>query len=110
MEFPNSSIPEEDKLFLDKPQTWVPIEVDNSKYENYHCTSIITHLQVCNAIEIHQSQGIGIGPEKEWEKVFITIQGKHISSQPGMELVDFYMATSEESLAIHAEDVNGVSH
>ena len=58
---------------------------------------------------MHKSQGVIIGPGNYRGDVVVTLPTKHIRTQSGMDLVEFYMATSKETFSVWDDDVIGVT-
>ena len=63
--FPTSIIPEEEKLLLNYPSTYVKIPVIEFRYKKKHFS--MTTLIISVAITIHKSHGMTIGPNEMFE-------------------------------------------
>ena len=82
VELPNLLIPKENKLFTDKPWTWVTFPIGNFQCEKHYFTNKTMSIWVCKAIDIHKLWGVKPGPGKYCGKVYIYIPRKHIRYQP----------------------------
>lgn len=100
VEFPNSTIPEEDALIPGMPPTWVPIPLVTERCEKNCCQVCAFPLRVCIALTAHKSQGMTVGPGQAFEKVVVYLPEAGSKSTPGLELVAISRATSPECFAI----------
>ena len=101
VDFPQSTIPEEDKFFQDLPRTSVPIPIVKELCEKKCCNISALPLRCCAALSIHKSQGMTVGPNQPFEKVIIYYPvepGRQ--NTPGLELVATSRAMSIECFAV----------
>ena len=101
VDFPQSTIPEEDKFFPDLPRTCVPIPVVKEMCEKKCCSIFALPLRCCAALSIHKSQGMTVGPNQPFEKVIIYYPvepGRQ--NTPGLELVATSRAMSIQCFAV----------
>jgi hypothetical protein len=66
--FPDSTIPDEQKLILNMSATHVPIPLVTRRCEINCCSMTAIPLQVCKALSIHKSQGMTVGEGKQFKK------------------------------------------
>jgi hypothetical protein len=100
VEFPNSTIPEEDSLIPGKPATMVPIPIVIDRCQKRCCSVTTVPLRVCIAITIHKSQGMTIGDGQIFEKVIVYLPEAGSRSDPGLELVAFSRASGPDCVAV----------
>jgi ATP-dependent exoDNAse (exonuclease V) alpha subunit len=84
VDFPDSTVPDEQKLIPDKPASYVPIPLVTRRCEKKCCSMI--PLQVCKALSIHKSQGMTEGEGKQFKKVIVHLP-LNGNKCPGQELV-----------------------
>jgi hypothetical protein len=101
VDFPESDIPEQDKFFDNFPRTYIPIPMIEERCERKCCSVRALPLRCCKALSIHKSQGMTVGPDKQFK--YLTVHyptgTANARSTPGLELV----ATSRvESLSYMA--------
>ena len=99
VEFPNSKIPESEKLIKGKPSTYIPVPVEVGRCEKGCCLVRGTPLRVCIAITIHKSQGMTIGRGEIFEKVVVYLPENNRSS-PKLELVAFSRVKTLADIAV----------
>ena len=102
VEFKNVDILQEHKAFPNYPSNWIPIPVVTDHCEKKCCSMTTIPLRVCNALTIHKSQGMTIGPGENFERAIVYLPDKSMKQKttPGLELVAFSRVTSPEYLAI----------
>ena len=69
VDFPKSTIPNDDKFFPDKPRTWIPVPITCFNCERYCCSAETIPLRVCKAISIHKCQALSLGPGKTGKRL-----------------------------------------
>ena len=77
VEFPNYIIQNERKCFQNQSPQCVPIPFITEPCEKRCCTITNIPLRVCNAITIHKSQGMTVGPGQQFEKLLFIYQKVH---------------------------------
>ena len=65
VDYPDSTVPEEQKLIPNKPATYVPIPLVTRRCEKKCCSMTAIPIQVCKALSIHKSQGMTVGEGKQ---------------------------------------------
>jgi hypothetical protein len=101
VDFPECTIPEENKFFPDLSSSCVPIPFVQERCAKKCCTINALPLCCCAALSIYKSQGMTVGPGKPFEKVIIyypTEAGRR--TIPGLELVATSRAMNLNCLAI----------
>jgi hypothetical protein len=97
--FPESTIPEEQKLIPNIPKTCVPIPIVTRRCEKNCCSISAMPLQVCKALTIHKSQGMTISEGKHFKKVVVSLPVSG-NKCPGLELVATSRAVELADFAI----------
>jgi ATP-dependent exoDNAse (exonuclease V) alpha subunit len=99
VDFPDCTIPEDEKLIDDMPRTCVPVATVTLRCENNCCSATTIPLRVCKAITGHKSQGQSIGEGHPWSKAVVCIPCRR-NKTPGLEQVSISRATSLSVLAL----------
>jgi hypothetical protein len=99
VDFPETTIPEAQKLIPNMPKTCVPIPIVTRRCEKNCCSISAMPLQVCKALTIHKSQGMNIGEGKQFEKVVVCLPVSG-NKCPGLELVATSRAVELADFAI----------
>ena len=100
VDFPNSTVPEAEKQFPDKPSSWVSIPTVTERCSKNCCTITAIPLRVCVAITIHKSQGMTIGPGQTFKRAVVHLPEQGSRSPPGLELVALSRAMNPDCFAI----------
>ena len=106
VEFPKSTIPGQNKWFVDKPSARVPIHVVSDQCEKRWCMMNTSILRVCNTIIIHKYQGMIIGSGHEFEKVVVCLPEPSYKKTPGLEIVDISRAMNSSYFSIGNSSVS----
>jgi hypothetical protein len=112
VDFPESTMPEDQKLIPNQPKTWIPIPLFTRRCKNkcYSITAI--PLMICKSLSTHKSQGMTVGQGKQFTKVEVNLPvGVGGNKCPGLELMaviravelnDFAVGNSITELTKHA--------
>ena len=88
VDFPESSIPKDQKLIPDKPKTWIPRPLFTWQCKKKCCSINAITLMICKSLSIHKSQGMTVGRGKQFTKVVVHLPvGVGGNKCPGLELV-----------------------
>ncbi len=88
VDFPESTIPEHQKLISNQPKTWIPIPLFTRQWDKKCCSITAIPLMVCKSLSIHKSQGMTVGHEKQFTKLVVhLLVGVGGNKCPGLELV-----------------------
>ena len=68
VDFPDSMVPDEQKMIPNKPATYVLIPLVTQRCEKKCCSMTAIPLQVCKALSIHKSQGMTAGEGKQFKR------------------------------------------
>jgi len=71
VDFPDCTIPEGSKFFVNKPRTYIPIPLAEERCDRKCCSVRALPLRCCKALSIHKSQGMTVGPGKAFEYVTV---------------------------------------
>lgn len=89
VDFPDCTIPEGSKFFVNKPRTYIPIPLAEERCDRKCCSVRALPLRCCKTLSIHKSQGMTVGPGKAFE--YVTVHYPTVNSgdrsTPGLELV-----------------------
>ena len=75
VEFKCLNISEENKAFPQYPGNWIPIPIVTEHCEKRCCTITTISLHVCISLTIHKSQGMTIGPNRNFERAIVYLPG-----------------------------------
>ena len=99
VDFPQCLVPEDEQQFPNNP-TYVSIPADTSRCDAKCCSITMIPLRVCVAITIHKSQGMTVGTGEIFDHVVVHLPDSTTKRSPGLELVAFSRAKTENNIAI----------
>ena len=88
VDFPESTIPEEEKSLPNLPRTFVPVPVVDIRCEKKCCSMSMIPLIISIAITIHKSQGMTIGPNEMYEKLIYHFHEENQKKTPDSEVTE----------------------
>ena len=83
--------------------------MDKLQFLNHCFSERTTPIIVIKSNTIHKSQGVSIGPGKDWDNVVVTLPSKNTKAHLSMEIVAFSSSTPNASSSIQDDDINGVT-
>jgi len=103
VEFPDSTVPENEAMIPGRPSTWIPIPLVQRRCEKKCCSIRTLPLIICKSLSIHKSQGMTVGEGKQFKKVVVHLPNNR-RIVPGLELVAISRAVSIQDFAIGNEE------
>jgi hypothetical protein len=101
VDFPESTIPEHQKLIPNQPKTWIPIPLFTQRCDKKCCSITAIPLMICKSLSIHKSQGMTVGHGKQFTKLVVHLQvGVGGNKCPGLELVAVSRAVELNDFAV----------
>ena len=103
VEFPDSTVPENEAMIPGRPSTWIPIPLVQRRCEKKCCSIRTLPLMICKSLSIHKSQGMTVREGKQFKKVVVHLPNNR-RIVPGLELVAISRAVSIQDFAIGNEE------
>ncbi len=101
VDFPESTIPEDQKLIPNQPKTWIPIPLFTRRCKKKCCSITAIPLMICKSLSIYKSQGMTVGQGKQFTKVVVHLPvGVGGNKCPGLELVAVSRAVKLNDFAV----------
>jgi hypothetical protein len=101
VDFPESTIPEHQKLIPNQPKTCIPIPLFTRQCDKKCCSITTIPLMICKSLSIHKSQSMNVGNGKQVTKLVVHLPvGVGGNQCPGLELVAVSKANELNDFAV----------